>query len=268
MEDFKMPKLVGLQAGHQFIQNNIDPLLRGGTGAPGEVDFTIRTRDKLGQILQSKGFAVQLDDANANGNSNTTGKDFDFYLAIHYESNNHGSGGGFLTAPDPSVDSANVESKRIIQCLKDEYFKNTGIVEHEEWISNNMTFYYMWNVLTAKTPCGIIECGVGQDPHDSVILADTDRICNAIARGLCKAFNIPFDSPTPPPPDPCANIKQQLTTIQKEFDDYKVAHSGTVSYQVPIPPNTTNSTIVYPAPTSSPQVKLNFLQQIFKSLFG
>lgn len=209
---------IGLQAGHQNTKNNIDPGLRASTGAPGEVDFTVRVRDRLAQILISKGFQVQLDDATANGSVNTIGKDFDFYLAIHYEANTHGKGGGFMTAPDPSVDVSNKESKRIIQCIKDEYFKNTGIEEHEEWITNAMTFYYMWNVLTAKTPCGIIECGVGQDPHDKVILADTDRVCNAIARGICKAFKIQFDTPpaTPiPQPPQQSEIDALKSVIQK-----------------------------------------------------
>lgn len=55
----------------------------------------------------------------------------------------------------------------------------------------------MWKFLSFKTPCVIIECGVGKDEHDSVILADTERVANAIVRGICKAFNVPFDNPTP-----------------------------------------------------------------------
>lgn len=201
-------KFIGLQAGHQNIQQNIEPALRVGTGAPGEVDFTVRTRDTLAKILIAKGFQVQVDDANSNGNPSTIGKDFDFYLAIHYEANTHGTGGGFLTAPNPEVDASNTESHRIIEFIKAEYFKNTGIAEHEEWITNAMTYYYMWNVLTARTPCGIIECGVGQDPHDKVILNDPNIVAKAIARGICRAFNVPFDSPQPVPSDLITQIKK------------------------------------------------------------
>ncbi len=204
-----MLRFIGIQSGHQNIGSNCDLALRPSTGAPGEVTFTVKVRDRLGQILNSKkntdgtkAFTVQLDDANANCDSNTTSKNFDFYLAIHYEADIHNKGGGFMTAPDPSVDVVNSISQKIVTALKSEYFKNTGIEEHEEWISNNMTFYYMWRSLTAPTPCGIIECGVGQNAHDKVILADTDRVANAIARGICKAFNVPFDIPTPPAPTP------------------------------------------------------------------
>lgn len=203
-----MPKLfIGLQAGHQNIQSNCELLLRGGTGAAPagftpERDWTPLVRNKVGALLIARGFQVQLDDANANCSPLTTTKDFDFYLAIHFESNTHGQGGGFMTAPDPSVDASNEKSRAIVAAIKSEYFKNTGIIEHEEWITNNMTFYYMWHSLSAATPCGIIECGVGGDAHDNVILGDIDRIAAGIARGICKAFNIPFDNPPAPPGDP------------------------------------------------------------------
>jgi len=213
-----MKPFIGIQAGHQNIESNCAFALRGGTGAPGEKDNNIRIRDRLGQILISKGFQVQLDDANANCQKNTIGKDFDFYIALHCEANTHGKGGGFLAAPDPAFDSVNIESKRIVKAIKDEYFKNTGIEEHEEWITTAMTQYYMWSSLTAKTPCGIIEMGVAQDAHDKVILADTDRVANAIARGICKAFNIPFDAPQSPQEDP---RDRRIKELEKEVEDLK-----------------------------------------------
>jgi len=197
-------KFIGLQAGHQNIASNIDPSLRTGTGAPGEMEFNIKLRDALGKLLINKGFQVQLDDANANGSQNTIGKDFDFYLAIHYDANIYGTGGGCISAPDASVDASNAESRRIVDFIRKAYFipytNDTGIVEHPERVNVNMTYYYMWNVLTAKTPCGLIECGVGQDAHDSVILADTDRVASAIAKGICLAFGVQYDTPAPPPP--------------------------------------------------------------------
>ncbi len=105
-----MSKLIGLQAGHQNITSNSDPVLATETGAAGEEPFNAAVRDALSEILQRYDFAVQLDDANANTNPNTTEKDFDFYLAIHAEG---APQGGAITAPDPSVDQNNEESKRI-----------------------------------------------------------------------------------------------------------------------------------------------------------
>lgn len=226
-----MAKFIGLQAGHQNAKQNCVPELRGGTGAPGEVEFTIKTRDRLKDILLSKknsdgtsAFTVQVDDATANCQPNTTGKNFDLYLAIHYEADVHKDAqgksmdGGMVCPPDPSVDVVTKESTRISKAIEQEYFPNAGIVNRPTWISNNMRFYYMWRSLTASTPCVILECGVGQNPHDKVILADTDRVANAIARGICKAFNVPFDAPTPQPP---------AEDFKKKYEEEVKAHENT-----------------------------------------
>src|ERR1035437_7776003 len=111
-----MMKFIGLQAGHQNIGSNIEPLLRPETGANGEVQFNIAVRDELSKILIAYNFQVQLDDANANSNPNTTGKDFDFYLAIHAEGL---PAGGAIIAPDPSVDSSYETSKAICKAITD-----------------------------------------------------------------------------------------------------------------------------------------------------
>ena len=211
-----------IQAGHINIQYNSDPQLRNGTGAPGEQEFTLRIANRLSEILRTKGFAVNQTDANSNSDPNVTNNDWDLFLAIHYDANVYGIGGGCISAPDPSVDASNAESKRIATIIEQSYFspyiQDTGIVDHPERINNNMTLYYMWNVLTAKTPCALIECGVGGDAHDSVILADTERVCNAIAKGICKAFNVlwepvvPPTPPTPPVAPPATNPGPSTTT--------------------------------------------------------
>jgi metal-dependent amidase/aminoacylase/carboxypeptidase family protein len=64
--------------------------------------------------------------------------------------------------------------------------------------------------------------GESIDPHDKVILADTDRVSNAIARGICKAFNVNFDipvpSPVPPQVDNSLLITQLRNTISEKND--------------------------------------------------
>jgi len=226
-----MAKLVCLQAGHQNARNNCDPALRGGTGAPGEVEFTVKTRDRLSQILIQKGVQVQLVDATFNCKPEKT-KDFDLFLAIHYDANIYKDAqgtlqpGGFLDTPDPSTDYATAESNRIKRAIEGEYFQHSGIQSVPSRSNANTRFYYMWRNLSAKTPCVIIECGVGQHPHDKVILADTERVANAIARGICKAFGVAFDTPTPPTPTPPATDYQKLyegerakvTTLTAERD--------------------------------------------------
>jgi len=219
-----MAKLICLQAGHENISNNCVASLRSGTGAPGEKDFTVRIRNRLSQILQSKGFQIQLVDANFNCDPQVD-KDFDLFLAIHYDAAIYGTGGGFADFPEPSTDDATIESQRITDVIASEYFSgNTGIAYHPERRNKNSKFYYMWKFLSSKTPCVLLECGVGLDAHDSVILADTERVVNGIARGICKAFNVPFD--VTPPVDLCLSVKAELTTANKTIESLKIENSN------------------------------------------
>lgn len=216
-----MGKFIALQSGHENAKNNCVQALRGGTGAPGEAEFTVRIRNRLSTILQEKGFAVQLVDATFNCNPERS-KDFDLFLAIHYDAFINGSIGGFVDFPEPSTDQATNESQRIAREIDGEYFKHTGIARVNR--SNaNTRFYYMWSELSAKTPCVILECGTGQNPHDKVILADTDRVANAIARGICKAFGVAFDAPLPPQEDPKDKRIKELEERVRELEKRPVS---------------------------------------------
>jgi N-acetylmuramoyl-L-alanine amidase len=204
-----MAKFICLQAGHEGITT-------GATGAPGEKELNVRIRNRLSQILISKGFVVQL--VNANPTQSEINKDFDLFLALHGDADIYGTGGGVIGYIDPAIDSSpesNAESKRIKEIIEGQYFQHSGIVNHPERNNKNITRYYMWARLTAKTPCVLLEMGVVQDAHDKVILADTERVANAIARGICKAFNIPYD-PVPPSID-----------WQKKYNDEVTAHNIT-----------------------------------------
>jgi len=183
-----MLKLI-LQAGHENRTS-------GQTGAPEEQANNIRIRNRLGEVLSSKGFQVMMVDADY-----TATQDFQLALSLHCDANYAGDeGGGFVDYPDPSVDFANAESKRIKEAIESEYFKNSGIKNMPNRSNANTKFYYWWSQLTKNTPCVLIEMGESIDPHDRVILADTDRVANAIARGVCRAFNVSFDPPPPPAP--------------------------------------------------------------------
>jgi N-acetylmuramoyl-L-alanine amidase len=210
-----------LQAGHWNVTT-------GQTGAPGEQELNVRIMMRLKDILISKGFQLFLVDANPPADQ--ISQDFDLFLALHGDANIYGTGGGVITAPDPNYDSVNAESKRIAQCIQDEYFNHSGIVNHPERINVNMTRYYMWNLLTRQTPCVILEMGVVQDAHDKVILADTDRVCNAIARGICKAFNVPFETTTTT--NPTSTSTSTSTTTQTTTTPMPVSDCKTLVKQI------------------------------------
>ena len=202
-----------LQAGHEGVTS-------GATGAPGEQELNKRIRNRLSHILLSKknadgsdAFMIQL--VNANPIPSEINKDFHLFLAIHGDADIYGTGGGFVDFPHPSVDASVGESERIKKAIESEYFTHSGIANHPGRSNANTKFYYMWAQLTDKTPCNIIELGVVQDAHDKVILADTDRVCNALARGICKAFNVPYEQTAPPPPQVCLP-KTEYDALLKE----------------------------------------------------
>lgn len=205
-----MSKLICLQAGHENVTT-------GSTGAPGEQELNKRIRARLTQLLIERKFQVQLVDANPPASE--ISKDFHLFLSLHGDANIYGTGGGCIAAPDPAYDDNNAESVRIKNAIESEYFKHSEIVNHPERVNRNMTMYYMWSRLSSMTPCVIIEMGVVQDPHDKVLLTDTDRIANALCRGICKAFNVPFDLvETPPPPSPLVAeneaLKKRVSTLE------------------------------------------------------
>lgn len=201
-------KKICLQAGHWNIT-------AGATGAPGEQELNLRILLRLKDILIAKGFQLFLVDANPPDAQ--INQDFDLFLALHGDADYPGDGGsGFVDIPDPSVDSVNDESQRIAWAIRQEYFKHSGITEVNR-SNGNTRFYYMWSRLTAKTPCVLIEMGQVQDPHDKVILADTERVASAIARGICKAFGVVYDqSPVPP-----------VVNWEQKYNDEVKAHTAT-----------------------------------------
>ena len=226
-------KNILIGAGHINVKHNSIVALRSSTGAPGEQEFTLRIASRLSEILRQKGFNVKQTDANANDDATVTKPDWDLALFCHYDANIYGTGGGFADFPEPSTDGATVESQRIVKALEDEYFKHSGIVNVPKRRNANTKYYYMWSRLSSKTPCAILECGVGLDAHDKVILADTDIVCNAIARGICKAFNVPFDAPTPPQIDPkdekIKNLEKKILELEKGISSRDEEVIGIVS---------------------------------------
>lgn len=189
-----MPK-VCLQAGHQNCEKNSIVALRGSTGAPGEMAFNVDVRGKVANLLRARGFEVVETDAPANDSLAITKTDWDLFLSIHYDADIYSSGGGFADFPEPSTDGATQESQRICAAIEAEYFTYTGVANKPSRRNSNTKYYYMWKYLTAKTPCVIIECGVGQHQPDDYQLLQGNRmrVAEGIAKGICRAFNVAWD---------------------------------------------------------------------------
>lgn len=212
-------KNICIQSGHWNMTS-------GATGAPREQERTIAIGLRLVDLLRANGFNVYHTDAFADDNREITGKDWDLFLALHCDANYAGDeGGGFIDFPDPSVDAASAESKRIKEAIESVYFTESGIRNVPSRSNPNTKFYYMWSALTAKTPCNIIEMGESIDPHDNVILNDVDRVANILLRGIKKAFpDVQPATPSTPatPTQPTVDYKAKYELLLNDYETLKI----------------------------------------------
>jgi len=205
-------------AGHQNIKFNSITSLHGSTGTAGELEINIRITDRVSAMLRERGFEVVQTDANGNDDPTITKTDFALALALHCDMDvPNDKGGGMCGSGDPSVDLSWQESLRIKKIFDEVYFKETGIV-NKNFVTEGMSKWYMWQYLSPKTPCVLLEMGQAKDPHDSVLLGNTELIASGIVRSICKAFNKPYDlTPTTPPVDYEALLKtkdEQIRTLE------------------------------------------------------
>ena len=206
---------IAIQSGHWGMTT-------GATGAPREQERTIAIGRALVDLLNRSGFEAVWCNAFANTNPAIVDKDWDLFLALHCDANYAGDeGGGFFDWIDLSIDSSlesNIESKRIMDALISVYFPETGIRNVEARRNPNTKFYYMWDALSAKTSCVIVEMGESIDPHDNVLLNDTNRIVNALFHGIRKAFGT---QTVPVPPPQSTDEKDKLIAQLKEENHVK-----------------------------------------------
>jgi type II secretory pathway component PulM len=172
-----------IQAGHEGRTT-------GATGAPGEKTFTTDVANRVADSLRAKGVEVKriaADPTAAEVNGN-----WDLFLAIHYDADTYNADGGFTDYPEPSTDGATEKSQAIAKTLAAEYFPITGIKNVPSRSNKNTRFYYMWKMLSSKTPCVIIECGVGnRKPNDyDPLNTDRDVVVMGIVIGIRKALGI------------------------------------------------------------------------------
>lgn len=200
-----MAKKICIQPGHINSKFNSVVALRGSTGAPGEQEFTLDVANRVSSELRKRGFEVKQTDGNANDDPTVTKVDWDLYLAIHYDADVYNNNGYFVDFPEPSTDGATKESQRLSQSLRDSYGGATGIPRHDERTNANTRYYYMWRYLSSKTPCVLIECGVGNrhpDDYDALHGDRRNRVIEGIVRGICSAFGVAYDLTPVTPPAP------------------------------------------------------------------
>jgi len=199
---------VCLQAGH-------GDMFVGATGAPGERAWTTKIVPMVAEILESSGIEVYNTGSKAYEDQIVTNTDWDLFLAVHYDADIYGDNGGFADYPDPSSDLVWETSKQLAYKIGEHYFKTTGIPEKPSRSNANTKFYYMWQYLTANTPCVIIECGVGwRKPEDfEVLRRDNHRfVANALADSVLHALGMS---------QPCDKYIKKIDELEDELDDMR-----------------------------------------------
>ena len=201
-----------IQAGHFEAQLHTISSLRKSTGAPGEVELTRRITERLGGLLVERGFEILVVNAGAYSSPVVRNTDWDLFISLHGDADSPNGSGGCIGFPHPSTDYSTKESQRLAKVIGKEYFHHSEIENRPNKITNNIRHYYMWRYLSAKTPCVLLEMGEVQDAHDKILLADTNRIASAIARGICAAFDVPFDG------TPGVSTETQISDLKDEIN--------------------------------------------------
>lgn len=200
--------------GHVNIKYNSIVAIRGSTGAGNEAVFTQDVANNVCSELRKRGFEVKQTDANGNDDPQVTQVDWDLFLAIHFDADVYGRGGGFSDFPEPSTDMATTESQRICAVIQNTYFPFTNVEWHQERRNANTKYYYIWKCLTDKTPCVLIECGVGMHKPDDFELLQNNRgkVVEGVVRSICAAFGVAYDL-TPPTTQP--TVDPEVETVKK-----------------------------------------------------
>lgn len=208
-----MPKII-LQAGHESRTS-------GAIGAPNEQSFNVDVSNQVAEQLRILG--VEVKRVNADPKPAEISGDWDLFLAIHYDADVYGKGGYFVDFPEPSTDGATDRSQAICKALSEVYGATTGIVNHPERSNKNTRFYYMWKSVSAKTPCVLIECGVGMHTPDDHAILHMNRplVVKGIVEGLKKALNI--QSSIPPVSDPHL---AEIVKLNEKIKDLETNHKS------------------------------------------
>lgn len=175
----KPPKKVGIVAGH-WSKNprSYDP----GAVCPDgltEVEINLSIAQLVKVQLENQGYEVDLLEE---FDPRLDGYWADALVSIHADSCNIPEASGFKVA---SVLHSAVpeEEDRLVECLREEYQKATGLAFHEHSITYDMTEYHAFYEIASQTPGAIIETGF-MAADRQILLGKQDVVAEGIANGI------------------------------------------------------------------------------------
>ncbi len=219
-----------MQVGHMNASMG-DAWLKPMTGAPEEEPKNQAITFRCAEILRLRKINVTVTDANGYKDTTIINRDWDLFLAVHCDADSAALSAGFTDYADPATDGATQKSQAMADKIAFKFFPEAGITYRPERRGNlNVRFYYFWQYLSTMTPCVLIEMGESVDPHDKVILQDTERCAIALARGVCEALGVAYDLPIlpVPPVEPSQPpVIPPTTNWEQKYNDEVTAHEIT-----------------------------------------
>jgi len=193
-----------VMAGHERIQQIEIPRLRGSTGAPGEVQFTISCAEQLIARLRDRG--IEAEHTDAIYHAGIYSKPWDLFIALHYDSYGANKPRGCRFARG-ARDFVGAESDRLVDILVQQYPGITGIPLYPgNQATEGMSYYYGFDYPRREVPAVIAECGVGHHPLDrpQLMVGNAANPQIALALADCIAVFLGADRVTIPPAAPHA----------------------------------------------------------------
>jgi len=189
-----------IQAGHEGIQSNCEAALRPGTGAHDEIIWTPDVSSRVVALLTAHGVSAIHVNANANCDPQYTRADWEAAVAVHYQSDPPHESGYFCGVGDPKTDGAADRSWALCEAIRSQYEAVTHLQPRGNWDSENITYYYLFEALSPKTPFALIECGTGAPgaPDHDYLWSHKDDVARGIANGVLAFLGKATIPATPP----------------------------------------------------------------------
>jgi len=144
-----------------------------------EVEINLEVAHRVADLLRRKGYEVEVLEEFS---PKLKGYRAEAFVSIHADSCNVPEASGFKVA-HVSSSATPEEEDRLVECLKEEYSRITGLAFHEHSITYDMRYYHAFLEIDSKTPGAIIETGFMSGDRE-LLTEHPDAVAKGIAAGI------------------------------------------------------------------------------------
>jgi len=177
------PRRVGIVAGHwQYDSGAVCP------DGLTEVEINLDVARRVAAFLIQAGYNVEV---LAEFSPKLEGYQADALVSIHADSCNIPEASGFKVAR-VLQSAVPTEEDHLVECLRKEYERTTGLYFHKNSITYDMQEYHAFYEIAPETPGAIIEVGfMGADR--ALLTKHPDLVAEGIARGIICFLEGPLE---------------------------------------------------------------------------